>query len=343
VNVMGRRATLCCAAPRSMCSGATMAHVLTTPFTELIGCTVPIQQAPVAGVAGPDLVEAVCRAGGLGTLPMAGLTSMADAVSRVAASGCGPFAVNFLMPFLRSLGLDAAAESAAASARLVEFFYDDPDADLVARVHAAGALAGWQVGSADEARAAVAVGCDLVVAQGVEAGGHVRGTFPLLVLLDAVLEAVEVPVVAAGGIAGPRAMAAALAAGAAGVRVGTRFVATTESEAHPDYIAALVAAGHGDTVLTTAFGAEWPDAPHRVLRSALQAAEAAGVVVGTSPDGGQVVRFSTSPPSRGTTGNIGAMALYAGEGVGTVSSVTLAADVIYQLANGAEALLRRWG
>jgi nitronate monooxygenase len=319
-----------------------MADVLTTPFTELIGCTVPIQQAPVAGAAGPDLVEAVSRAGGLGTLPMAGLTPLADAVSRVAASGCGPFAVNFLMPFLRSLELEATAESAAASARLVEFFYDDPVADLVARVHAAGALAGWQVGSADEARAAVGAGCDLVVVQGVEAGGHVRGTLPLLVLLDAVLQAVEVPVVAAGGIAGPRAMAAALAAGAAGVRVGTRFVATTESEAHPDYIAALLAAGHHDTVLTVAFDAEWPDAPHRVLRSALEAAGQAGAVVGTSPDGSQVVRFSSSPPSRGTTGNIEAMALYAGEGVGAVNRVTPAAEVVHQLADGAEALLRRW-
>jgi nitronate monooxygenase len=319
-----------------------MADMLTTPFTELIGCTVPIQQAPVAGVAGPDLVEAVSRAGGLGTLPMAGLTPLPEAVSQVADAGCGPFAVNFLMPFLRSLGLEAMAESAAASARLVEFFYDDPDADLVARVHSAGALAGWQVGSAEEARAAVDAGCDLVVAQGVEAGGHVRGTVPLLILLDAVLEAVEVPVVAAGGIAGPRAMAAALAAGAAAVRVGTRFVATTESEAHPDYIAALLAAGHGDTVLTTAFDAEWPNAPHRVLRSAVAEADAAGAVVGTSPDGSPVVRHSTNPPSRGTTGNIGAMALYAGQGLDTINQVTPAAEVIRQLADGAEALLRQW-
>jgi hypothetical protein len=112
--------------------------------------------------------------------------------------------------------------------------------------------------------------------------------------------------------------------------------------ADPDYVAALLAAGHSDTVLTTAFDAEWPDAPHRVLRSALEAAQAAGAVVGTSPGGNQVVRFSTSPSSRGTTGDIGPWRYTPGRGVGTVSSVTTAAEVIHELADRAEALLRSW-
>lgn len=275
-------------------------------------------------------------------LPMFGLIPLQDAVERVAASGCGPFGVNFLVPFMGPDYRDSLVEAAAASARLVDFFYGDPDPDLVARVHAGGALAGWQVGSPDEARAAVGAGCDLVVAQGREAGGHVRGGLPMLVLLDAVLDTVDVPVVAAGGIATPSAMAAALAAGAAAVRVGTRFVATEESDAHPDYVAAVLAAGHGATTLTSAFAAEWPDAPHRVLRSALEAAQAAGPAVGRSPDGGEVVRFSTSPPSRGTTGNVAAMALYAGEGVGAVRAVEPAAEVVRSLADDAESLLRRW-
>src|SRR5205085_7101260 len=111
---------------------------------------------------------------------------------------------------------------------------------------------------------AVDAGCDLVIAQGTEAGGHVRGTIGLLPLLDAVLERVAVPIVAAGGIATPGAVAAAMAAGAAGVRIGTAFVATVESGAHPDYIAALLRADGGDTVLTEAFGVGWPNAPHRV-------------------------------------------------------------------------------
>jgi hypothetical protein len=133
-------------------------------------------------------------------------------------------------------------ELAAGRARLVEFFYDTPDPGLISLVHAGGALAGWQVGSVAEARQAVDAGCDLIIAQGLEAGGHVRGAVGLLPLLAEVLEVVTVPVLAAGGITSARAMAAALAAGAAGVRVGTRFVATQESGAHPDYVAALLAA-----------------------------------------------------------------------------------------------------
>jgi NAD(P)H-dependent flavin oxidoreductase YrpB (nitropropane dioxygenase family) len=312
--------------------------MLTTAFTDLVGCECPLQQAPTGGVAGPRLVEAVCRAGGLGMLPMSGL----EAIAEVAARGCGPFGVNFLMPFVRSMHLEPLAEGAAAHARLVDFAFDEPDEDLVGRVHEGGALAGWQVGSADEGRAAVDAGCDLVVAQGVEAGGHVRGTTPLFVLLDAVLAVVDVPVVAAGGITGPRAMAAALAAGASAVRVGTRFLVTEESDAHPDYVAALLAAGADDTVLTTAFGVGWPDAPHRVLRTALQRAEAAGPVTGTNGAGRDIARFSADPPDRATGGDVGAMALYAGQGVGGVHRVQPAAEVVRELVEGAEALLRRW-
>ncbi|HEV8163681.1 MAG TPA: nitronate monooxygenase, partial [Actinomycetota bacterium] len=106
----------------------------------------------------------------------------------------------------------AAGELAASRARLVEFFWADPDPALVELVHAGGALAGWQVGSVEEAERAADAGCDLVIAQGVEAGGHVRGTVALLPLLAGVLEVVTVPVLAAGGIASARSMAAVLAA-----------------------------------------------------------------------------------------------------------------------------------
>jgi nitronate monooxygenase len=184
----------------------------------------------------------------------------------------------------------------------VEFFWADPDPTLVELVHAGGALAGWQVGSVAEAQRAADAGCDLVVAQGVEAGGHVRGTVALLPLLDGVLEVVTVPVLAAGGIASGRSMAAVLAAGAAGVRIGTRFLATPESGAHPEHVAALLAADGEATVLTDAFGIGWPDAPHRVLRSALEAAEAfAGEVVGelhAGPRSEPLPRLSARTPSR---------------------------------------------
>src|SRR5690606_38454118 len=127
-----------------------------------------------------------------------------------------PFGVNFLIPFLD----EDALRIAASHARVVEFFYGEPNARLVDIAHSGGAFACWQVGSAPEAIAAERAGCDLVVAQGVEAGGHVRGTTGLGALLPQVLDAGRVPVVAAGGIATARAMASALAAGADAVRVG---------------------------------------------------------------------------------------------------------------------------
>ena len=207
------------------------APMLATAFTELVGCQVPIQQAAMGGASTPQLAIAVSRAGGLGMLEHASLIPLADRVAAVEQAHAGPFGVNFLMPFLDRSKLDD-VELAAGRARLVEFFYDTPDPGLISLVHAGGALAGWQVGSVAEAMQAVDAGCDLIIAQGVEAGGHVRGALGLIPLLADVLEVVTVPVLAAGGISTARGMAAALAAGAAGVRVGTRFVATEESGAH---------------------------------------------------------------------------------------------------------------
>jgi NAD(P)H-dependent flavin oxidoreductase YrpB (nitropropane dioxygenase family) len=230
-------------------------------------------------------------------------------------------------------------ELAAARLRVVEVFWSRPDAALVERARAAGdALVAWQVGSLDEAAAAEDVGCDFVVAQGVEAGGHVRGSTPRDELLRAVVSRVSVPVVAAGGIADASDVAHVIGEGAAAARVGTAFVATEESGGHPDYVAAVVAACSGDdTVLTTAFSEGWPDAPHRVLRSAVTAAESYdGDVVGEAgaPESRYAVpRFGVATPTRTTTGHIEAMALYAGTAVSRVTAVRPAAVVVAELTS----------
>ena len=318
--------------------------MLETAFTRLVGCSVPIQQAGMGGAATPELAAAVSDAGGLGMVNMVMVPAdeVGVAVATLAKGTTGPVGINFLIPFLDV----AAVEASAPHCRVVEFFYGDPQAELVERVHRAGALANWQVGSADEAKAAVQAGCDFVVAQGTEAGGHIRGTTGLLALLDEVLDAVEVPVLAAGGIGSARAMAAALAAGAAGVRVGTRFVATAESGSHPAYIQALVEASAADTVITTAFSGMWPDAPHRALRAAVAAVEAfEGETVGEmdlGPARMAIPKGATPSPTKDTTGAISAMALYAGESVSNVVRVQSAGDVVRELAQGAEQLLRGW-
>lgn len=313
-----------------------------TAFTRLVGCTAPIQLAGMPGIATVELAAAVARAGGLGMLGAADLSAdlLEQQLVALRRATTGAVGVTFLVPFLAP----EAVEVAARHARVVDFFWGDPDPALVRTVHDGGALAAWQVGSVDEARAAADAGCDFVIAQGSEAGGHVRGRTSLLPLLDEVLDALALPVVAAGGIGCARDLAAVLAAGAAGARLGTRFVASAESGAHLDYVAALLAAHACDTVMCEAFSIGWPNAPHRVLRSAVSALETLDrdAAAGEVELGGRRVPLppgSVVPPTRTTRGRIGAMALYAGESVTQVREVLPAAAIVAELVAGAEALL----
>jgi len=276
----------------------------------------------MGGLASSELAVAVARAGGLGMLSGAAGAQALSAQLDTVPSGL-VVGVNFLIPFLDRL----AVEDASARSSYVEFFWGSPDAGLVASVHHGGALAGWQVGSTQEARAAAEAGCDVIVAQGIEAGGHVRGTVGLLALVEEVRQSVELPLVAAGGIGSGRAMAAALVAG--GDAIGTRFVAADECCAHRDYVDALIRSGADDTVLTTAFGLGWPDAPHRVLRSSVAAGQARGEMQSWAPDW----------PSTDTEGPIEAKALYAGQSVGSVRSRQGAAAIVEEIIRDAETVL----
>ncbi len=324
--------------------------MLSTPFTQLLGCTRPIQSAPMSGgIATPAMVAAVARAGGIGMLPVQGLPpsvmeEMVTAVPEDARPGVG---VTFLMPYFDDAAFEAACTLAqAGSVRLIDFYYRDPDAALVEAVHAAGVLASWQVGSVEEAIAAEQAGCDLITVQGQEAGGRQRSTGPLSVLLPAVRARVRVPVVAAGGLSNPRAVAAAFALGADAVRVGTRLIASEESGAHPGYQEAVIEACIGATETTDRFSGEWPygPEPHRVLRSAIEAASAwpedqpvARMAMG--PEEFDVPRFHAAPPNLSTTGNVQAMALYAGVGVADVTKQEPVASIIEELMDGAERVI----
>ena len=316
--------------------------MIETRFTKLVGASAPIQVASMPGVSTVALVAAVANAGAVGMVGASGRSpAQLDAeLAQVVRGTSGVFGANFLMPFLDR----ACVAEAARHARIVEFFYGEPERALVDEVHAGGALASWQVGSLAEALAAERAGCDFVIAQGTEAGGHVRGQTSVLPLLAEVSEALRVPVLAAGGIATARDLAAVLAAGAAGARIGTRFAACAESGAHRDYVKALLGATAADTCLTEVFGEGWPNAPHRVLRSAVTAAQAArDPVAGQLAIGGASVpipRFSPLVPSTDTTGHVAAMALYAGESVTHVTAVEPAAAIVAQLVAGAERRLR---
>ncbi len=324
--------------------------MLTTRFTELVGCPVPLQQAAIGGLSNPRLAAAVANAGGLGMVSVYGKSPAGIAATFDELRGLtnGVFGANFIMRFVDPAQAGQCLAAAAARVRVIEFFYTDPNPALVDMAHQGGALVCWQVGSRAEAQAATQAGCDFIIVQGIEAGGHVRGVISLLALLNQVLGEVGVPVLAAGGIGSGRAMAAVLAAGADGVRVGTRFVAATEAGAHPAYVQALIAASAEDTTCTEAFSKGWPDAPHRVLRSCIAAAQAfPGEFVGQKVDvdtGGfyQIPRWQPFTIDATTTGALAAMPHWAGESVDGVTHVQPAAEIVHELAAEAERLLRRW-
>jgi nitronate monooxygenase len=313
-----------------------------TRFTRLAGCRVPIQQAPMGSVSTPGLAVAVADAGGVGSITALGMTAaqLDKVLAGLTAQTAGVLAVNFLTD-----GIDReAVEVAAARARIVDFFWADPDPALVAIAHAGGALACWQAGSLAEAQAAADAGCDVVAVQGTEAGGHIRGRSPLRPLLEQALTRLDVPVLAAGGIGSARSFAAVLAMGAAGARVGTRFAATPESGAHPAYKQAIADAGPNSTEITDAFPvcplcATVPRA--RVLRSCIEAVRALpGNTAGETTLGGQQITLPKGhglPPGTAATGHIEAMAMYAGESAADIPAIEPVTRIIKSWAEAAAA------
>jgi nitronate monooxygenase len=293
-------------------------------------------QAPLGPGAAARLATEVSQAGGLGTLGAAWtepeiLREQIRSITRVTDR---PFCVNLVLDFEQDERLEVVVEERAP---MVSFSFGLRP-QLVGRARAGGAQVLVQVASADGARAAADAGADALIVQGVEAGGHVQSVVGLLPLLAEVRRAVSLPLLAAGGIGDPASARAALAAGAVAVVMGTRFVASDECDAHPRYKAALLEAEARDTVLTPLFDVGWP-APHRVLRnSTYERWEAAGSPPsGERPGEGEeiargILRYSLNMPLAGIEGDIEAMAMYAGQGVGAIAAVEPAAAIVERLA-----------
>ncbi len=227
-------------------------------FVRDLGIRRPVLQAGMGGgLATSALAVAVSDAGGLGTIGILPPAALRAEIAAVRMQTPAPVAVNLIVPFARRAHWEVASE-----ADVVVTHWEASPRRRTPKT--------WihTVGTADEALAAVAAGADAVIAQGVEAGGHTRGTAPALEVLDRVLGAVGrvVPVVVAGGIASTGDVRTALDAGAAAVVAGTAFLATEESGAHDGYKQRLVESD--ETVLTELFGMAWPHAPHRVLHNA---------------------------------------------------------------------------
>ena len=199
-----------------------------------------------------------------------------------------PFGVNLVLAFEQEERLDAALAEGVP----VICFSWGVRRDLFERARAAGACVIAQVPTCRAAREAADAGAHVLIAQGIEAGGHVESDIGLLSLVREMRAATSLPILAAGGVADEAGVSAALAAGASGVSVGTRFAASEEAATHPLYRERLVAANASDTVLTELFDIGWPDGPHRVLRNSTSRA---GSRRGVRPAGCARARARRSP------------------------------------------------
>jgi len=332
-----------------------------TPLCDLLGIIHPILSVGFGVPAGPELVAAVSNAGGLGVLGATGQSAAVihDRVRRTRELTDRPFGMNVILDEKMKRSTPVADSITACLAERIAalvLFWGDP-APYIASSHRAGTKVIVQVGSVAEARAAAAAGVDAIIAQGVESGGHVRGMVALSTLLPLVVAAVApIPVLASGGIADGRGLAGAIALGAQGVSMGTRFVASLECWSPQAYKDRVVAASAEDTVYAAElFNIGWPEAPHRVLRNrTVREWEAAGqpkpgarpgegTVIGTTTraDGTtvDVVRYSATMPTASFTGDVDLAALWCGESAALVNDIRPAADIVRDVAREADAIL----
>ena len=316
----------------------------TARIRELLGIDLPIIQAPAGGVVSSELVAAVSNSGGLGGIPLS-WSSPENAIAtirHVMQKTSKPYFVNFVLHF-EPAALEPALDSGAP---VVQFSWGIPDRRMVAAIRAANAVMGIQVTSRSSAIRALECGADYRVCQGTEAGGHVHASRPLRSALEEVLAVSgEIPVLASGGIASGQTMHRYMAMGAAGVVMGSRFVASAESAAHEQYKQALVRATSTDTVFTTCMNKGWDNATHRILRnSTYEMWESAGCpAAGSRPgetdviaklagdDGNGVERYSINSPGAGYEGDAEAMAAYAGTGVEDITGLAPVEEIIARI------------
>lgn len=322
-------------------------------FCETFGIEHPVVLAPMAGVVTDALVAAVSNAGGLGLAPLwhVNADELRKSVRNIKQLTDKPFGVNLNMEFPSLEHLEACLEEGV---EVISLFWQVPG-EFLAHAQSGGAKVIYSAGDAADAKVVANLGADAICAQGWEAGGHVRGNVGSMALVPAIVDAVgDVPVIAAGGIADGRGLAAALSLGASAVWVGTRFLAAVEANIHPDYLSHLLASSENDTAhFENLFDIGWPDAPHRALKNSTSKMwenagrpdfgqrPGEGDVVASSAIGGSVLRYQSKSPSADLIGNVEATSMWAGQGVSMVKKVQPAHDIVRDIVDGAKVALER--
>ncbi|CAN6467198.1 unnamed protein product [Victoria cruziana] len=328
-------------------------------FTSILGFDNGIMLAPMgADVSGPKLVAAVANAGGIGLLasPVNGYDLTVKVITETKKLTDKPFGAGILLEFDNTRTVQAIFDEKLAC---LQVFWGDYPKELVDEAHKNGVKVLHQVGSLQDAEKAIAAGVDCIIAQGVEAGGHIIGTVGLIALLPRVVDLVgdrDIAVVAAGSITDPRCFVAALALGAKGISMGTRFVASNEAYANDYYKQQLLQYTEADTdrtdlysratwrayvrCLNTPFHNQWKNAPEDVENDDSQPIIGYSII-----HTGEAVlrRFAGQVANPTTAGELENMVMYAGQGVGLVKEILPAADIINNFIAGAKEIIKGLG
>ncbi|WP_306061393.1 NAD(P)H-dependent flavin oxidoreductase [Natronococcus wangiae] len=320
---------------------------LTTPLTDVLGLDVPIVQAPVGSATCPALAATVADAGALGMLAVTWRDEAATrkVITETKRRTEGVFGVNIVADSdAKNVPTETHVEVCLDEGIDIFSFSFGEAAPYMEQIRSRNGIVLQSVGSAEEAKDAVDAGVDILVAQGWEAGGHVQSEVATLPLVPRIVDAVpDTPVIAAGGIADGRGIAAVLTLGAVGAWLGTRFLTTEEAYVHRLYRQRVIDAEETDTVYSTLFDEGWPDVPHRVIENETVAAWKAaeqplterpgeGDIVAETDDGAPVRRYEDSLAVPDMGGDVEELPLYAGQSAGLTHEVQPADELVMALA-----------
>ncbi|BCZ84754.1 2-nitropropane dioxygenase [Paraburkholderia terrae] len=323
-----------------------------TVLTKALDLRVPVVAGPLGRGSSAEFLGAMAHSGSFGFTAAAHMPeeTVSRELAEISQAANGRFGINLSLVRDRRKWLAAALE---AGVSVFSLWQGDVE-PYVRVIKDAGGLVFWTIGTPEEAKRAKDIGVDFIVSQGEEAGGHYVGCAPTMSLLPAIVDAANgVPVVAAGGIADGRGLVAALALGACGVWMGTRFVASKESANHPGYKQRIVAARATDLVETELFDPVGQECPHRVIRnSTFSTWEAAGrpasgqrpgegEQISRFPNGKPLYRYDTAAAWGAMEGDWEASPLYAGTTVGLIHDVKSVAEIVAEIEATAEAALGR--
>jgi NAD(P)H-dependent flavin oxidoreductase YrpB (nitropropane dioxygenase family) len=329
--------------------------IISTRFSKEYKIKYPFASAGMAFVGSTtDLAIAVCNAGGIGAVGVGPLPPdvVRTLIRKIRKATRQPFNINFITLFVTEDHIKVCAEEKVP---IVSFHFGHPSKEIIDQFHDAKIKVWEQVGSVESAQNAVVDNIDVIIAQGIEAGGHNFSTLPTFILLPEILKAVKPPLLlASGGITTGAQVAAALSLGADGVWVGTRLVASNEAFAHADYKARLTTEDGTNTRLTPIFGPELPQFnPMRVIENAvvkkfIGREDEVPTDTSNEPVIGSTIffeqdfilrRFTNFVPMPTTEGNFEEMPLLAGQGVGLIDDIQPASEIINTMMSEASSIL----